>query len=466
MEPRPKQQKTSADDRRALTQRVCVHFDINETILVGDPAGGDSFEESLNKVLAKVAFVKAAPPEAQKGGRWPEWTWHDGSPLDPDLRAPDAPLPPLLTEAFADPPGCKRFYNVKALKGPFAKKFTEASSPGSIYRAKFESLRNSLKWPEDVAVDSRLCSEEGYYHIMPAFFQTLASLRTSGKPFTVVLRTFGTDLPRVQQAINAFAEGAHPLHKGAVCPDLALPDSRMWRGRYGAADGGFTLIPYEEDSALDSLREGVSIVTESPTSVHATRAPSDTSAIGANGNGNGAANGRDSAPLPSRGPSNVPTPRRESILDEGAMLAELQGAYDGPPRVSAVQDDYSWWKGAGYAPSSGKPLWLTYEPEAPCAWRHLFFDDNIHHDAKDSIVAVRARRRAGEPFKPVSGESTIKLHATVLLKVPTVKPIMEPGWFLEQLDACGARYEALRSGRATGEDGSSFAKMLELTQSA
>jgi hypothetical protein len=37
---------------------LCLHFDINETILLGDPAGGDSYEDSLNKILAKVAFVK------------------------------------------------------------------------------------------------------------------------------------------------------------------------------------------------------------------------------------------------------------------------------------------------------------------------------------------------------------------------------------------------------------------------
>ena len=60
-----------------------------------------------------------------------------------------------------------------------------------------------------------LCSPEGYYTCIPAFFHTLLALRQSGRPFSIVLRTFGTDLPRVQAAINAFAEGKHPLHPGA-----------------------------------------------------------------------------------------------------------------------------------------------------------------------------------------------------------------------------------------------------------
>ena len=41
--------------------RLALHFDVNETIMVGDPAGGDTFDDSLNKILAKSAFVRPAP---------------------------------------------------------------------------------------------------------------------------------------------------------------------------------------------------------------------------------------------------------------------------------------------------------------------------------------------------------------------------------------------------------------------
>eukprot|EP00970_Alexandrium_tamarense_P019346 scaffold13929_cov441-Alexandrium_tamarense.AAC.1 len=34
-----------------------LHFDVNETILIGDPAGGDTVHECLNKIIAKSAFV-------------------------------------------------------------------------------------------------------------------------------------------------------------------------------------------------------------------------------------------------------------------------------------------------------------------------------------------------------------------------------------------------------------------------
>ena len=40
-----------------LEPKLVLHFDVNETLMVGDPAGGDSFGESLNKVICKSAFL-------------------------------------------------------------------------------------------------------------------------------------------------------------------------------------------------------------------------------------------------------------------------------------------------------------------------------------------------------------------------------------------------------------------------
>ena len=45
--------------RRRATPKLVLHFDVNETIMVGDPAGGDTFEDCLNKMIAKNAFVRA-----------------------------------------------------------------------------------------------------------------------------------------------------------------------------------------------------------------------------------------------------------------------------------------------------------------------------------------------------------------------------------------------------------------------
>jgi len=162
----------SAGARRL--SRLCVHFDVNETILIGDPAGGDTFEESLNKIIAKVAFVRCVPPAEQKGGRWAEWSWHDGSPLDPALRTDDMPPPPLLPDAFSEPDGCRKFYHVKELKKAFAKSFTQDGSPGVVYRAEYERLLAALKWPADAPVDSRARPRRERVNPPPAPLATLA----------------------------------------------------------------------------------------------------------------------------------------------------------------------------------------------------------------------------------------------------------------------------------------------------
>ena len=105
--------RLAARRRRRLATKLVLHFDINETIMVGDPAGGDSFEDCLNKMICKNAFVRPA-----RGGRaaalaatsLDELRWLDGSPLDAATAPRDAPPP--LHFAFEWPDGCVPFYKV------------------------------------------------------------------------------------------------------------------------------------------------------------------------------------------------------------------------------------------------------------------------------------------------------------------------------------------------------------------
>ena len=179
----------------------------------------------------------------------------------------------------------------------------------------------------------------------------------------------------------------------------------MWLGRYRKSDGSFLLTPYGDGP------------------------------------------GSDTAPAP-EGDS-------AALGDEESMVSELQGERGALPRVSGVMDHYQWWRDNHYSPSAGKPLWLTLEDAlAPDGWRHLFFDDNIHKKAEDSIVAVRARERAGAPFSPVSGAQTVLLHGSMLRKVPTIEAVNNKDWFLQQIVACEARLEELATNdeEASAED--------------
>ena len=67
-------------------KRLVLHFDVNETIMVGDPVSEVDFEASLNNILAKVAFLNESKD-----------AWHDGSPLQLSKRDGLHGAPPLLT---------------------------------------------------------------------------------------------------------------------------------------------------------------------------------------------------------------------------------------------------------------------------------------------------------------------------------------------------------------------------------
>ena len=124
-------------------------------------------------------------------------------------------------------------------------------------------------------------------------------------------------------------------------------------------------------------------------------------------------------------------------MDEAAALRmmEARGSASPQPRAMVCADDYTWWNKHAYSPSAGKPMWLTF---SDASTHHVFFDDNIHNDATDSIVSCRARRHHGEPFLPLSGEATRRLQGIFLVRTPAAEAILHPRWFLEQLEACEA----------------------------
>lgn len=49
-----------------------------------------------------------------------------------------------------------------------------------------------------------------YHLVLPSFFHLLETLHREGRHFAVILRTFGTDLSRILQAMSCALEGQHP----------------------------------------------------------------------------------------------------------------------------------------------------------------------------------------------------------------------------------------------------------------
>lgn len=49
-----------------------------------------------------------------------------------------------------------------------------------------------------------------YHWILPSFFHLLSTLHQQGRQFSVILRTFGSDLPHVLHSVDAALAGKHP----------------------------------------------------------------------------------------------------------------------------------------------------------------------------------------------------------------------------------------------------------------
>jgi hypothetical protein len=64
---------TTTTTTRRLPKLV-LHFDVNETILLVDEAGGDTFEDCLNKIICKSAMVMKELDEKQQPSHWSDGT--------------------------------------------------------------------------------------------------------------------------------------------------------------------------------------------------------------------------------------------------------------------------------------------------------------------------------------------------------------------------------------------------------
>ena len=113
-----------------VQSRLILHFDVNETIMVGDPAGGDTFEDCLQKIICKQAYVKlpdGVEVDRNKGDykklKDKPTHWYDGTPLD-------SSTPPELHTAWEWPAQSVPAYRHGYFKD-CKKTFADEGNPGN-----------------------------------------------------------------------------------------------------------------------------------------------------------------------------------------------------------------------------------------------------------------------------------------------------------------------------------------------
>ena len=130
----------------------------------------------------------------------------------------------------------------KKLCGSLQKTFTAPGQPGAAPRSERSCTGCPLTWRQGRHNTRRVCAcagemfigvfhalaarltqppseahplfASGQRRILPSFFELLLHLQASGRSFTIVFRTFGTDLRDVMDEMNLFATGRHPSYPG------------------------------------------------------------------------------------------------------------------------------------------------------------------------------------------------------------------------------------------------------------
>jgi hypothetical protein len=93
-----------------------------------------------------------------------------------------------------------------------------------MFRGVFNALNDRLVQPPAEQTDF---FADGSRRILPSFFELLLHLDRTGRDFTVVFRTFGTDITDVVEEVNMFASGTHPSYPGVQLAGQGRTDLRI-----------------------------------------------------------------------------------------------------------------------------------------------------------------------------------------------------------------------------------------------
>lgn len=378
----------SSPTQSSIPTHLFLHFDINETILLGDDAGGDSRNESTQKMLAKSAFCRIPASSENSWEKTQEIEpthWWDGQEIGKETS-----MPPLYT-GWKWPENCCPYYRSAFKK--YAKSFTQEGNHGQIYAPLLEACEDSL--PRKYNIHSGNT-------ILPAFYETLCHLiedyqkstELQRPPFTVIFRTFGSDISEIASVVTSFAKGEHPDYPDIKFPPLCLSEDRLYQGRWKEV----------EDKLVYQLWT------------------SDESELVATGDA--------------------------EILELLSGKSDINEKESPPIAIYGIRDDYPYWKARNYIPTSGKPIWVPHydgkEGGTPYG-HHLFFDDNIHNLPDDGIASIRKESKLGNvgemSFETVDGTKLTDYQGINLVRVPTIEPVLNPKWYIEQIEKARNRLQ-------------------------
>eukprot|EP00931_Biecheleriopsis_adriatica_P118811 TRINITY_DN94129_c0_g1_i1.p1 TRINITY_DN94129_c0_g1~~TRINITY_DN94129_c0_g1_i1.p1 ORF type:complete len:733 (-),score=150.97 TRINITY_DN94129_c0_g1_i1:16-2214(-) len=380
---------------------LVLNFDVNNTIVMIDSATGADTENLLSMVICNSAWGKIDFDEAGLPVRWVlQHKELSATRPEEDLRTYTEFAE--LTHPFVDgsdfpDKAAERIANeaVKESRRAALWTFTEDGMPGESLRPKLVEMKQALVLPEGVSGSEKAIAAGltgGTVQLLPSFLHLLRELKRAGRSFSLCFRTFGRDLPKLQQEMQALCENRHPYYPES--------DEVVLDGSDGKCDyrmclsslqgcGTFYRNPHENDFIAlimgtieqpKTLEEGIAFYANQEVEI------------------------------------------ATGVQDVCDLLSQLLSQ----SRTLCLRDFYQGWAAVGSKSHGGKPLFLgRIDPDK----HSIFFDDHISaSDPKivDPIDVHLFPRRF----------SCAQIYGVHLVQAQPVHSITNRNYFLECIEAC------------------------------
>lgn len=262
---------------------------------------------------------------------------------------------------------------------------------------------------EDAAAITRF----GRHQVLPSFWNLLVSLTKEKRLYSVVFRTFGDDIPKVQREMKNFCQGQHPCYNGQNKTQKPPP----MNGDKGSRDmrltdeyvGRFDRINQRLEFAKRSNDKGKKKPEEE-------KKPEGEATEGAGGE----------VPISTFSPTVYEFPPYHKAY-AGLLHHVLEES-----NSAAILDDKEYWTAKDQASNAGKLLLVDdFGGLAETKTQHIFFDGHIQAD-DEHCVDVRDAA-TGEPIAS-SAARGIFTH-----RVDFYQAVTDPEYFIKSLAACERR---------------------------
>uniref|UniRef100_A0A6B2L6Y9 Uncharacterized protein n=1 Tax=Arcella intermedia TaxID=1963864 RepID=A0A6B2L6Y9_9EUKA len=366
---------------------MILHFDINKTIIISDPAGGKSVSECINGIIGEVvwgtkkALSAASADELKVSLVIDQWVWVPHNPRVVSVTDPSdgsTTFANFLHETLKYPPktGTKEeqykvVHEIKKKRDELTTTFTNPGKVGNMCRDLYDMLHKGLC--PDVEINGVKTTYEVY--LLPSFLNLVTHLANQKRKFTIIFRTFGTDIEPVIKAFNLFCEGKHPMYPNVrynqLPVDLRLTDELK------PTNLGF--IFHKEESGTESLHLNIGTITKEDSKAQLS------------------------------GFKDI----HQFFIDSAERSLKSGGSL-------AIRDDYYWWASHNESAHAGKCN--IFNPKDP-QHHTIFLDDNYFPNRGQSILDCRDQN--GEALPDSVAE------AVYAIKVEPFDAISNPQYFIQ-----------------------------------